>query len=479
MKPETKPEMKSDVRPDIFIFDELQPEDNAMVQALYSRSPRSVVQHMQRVQEVGSGAFMSQYYVGYGHASIGDCGSTTLYFENVSMLFAKALQDHPLYSGQEASTRYLNFEEQPQIDPYDHPASKAILRGWLALYSRTLPKVKAALAKVYPFDPAQYKSEGVWDKAIAARAFDTVRSLLPLGTGTLASWHTNLRQARDHLRRMIHHPLPEVRDNARRAYDGLCAKYPHSFSHEDIAFGSERHAQRYAYAQENAFEDHILTPEALLVRLSQGQRDDLLAGKVVGDASLLDMQRANILEKKLFSTRPKGAPLPRRLTQYGVYNIFFPMDFGSFRDIQRHRNSYTPVPLVGADFGFYPWYLEEMGRLLSSSEFEAVMAEIYRLIQAVKTLGEHGVETKPELDQYLYPMGMTCLCQMTYSIAQMVYVAELRSSPMVHPSLRPLAHALGKILHSTLPDLKVYVDTTPDSFSIRRGQQDIVAKAGA
>lgn len=40
------------------------PEDRAMVQALYSRDPRSVTEHLEKVRRVGSGKFMAQYYVG-------------------------------------------------------------------------------------------------------------------------------------------------------------------------------------------------------------------------------------------------------------------------------------------------------------------------------------------------------------------------------------------------------------------------------
>ncbi|MDD4290049.1 MAG: hypothetical protein PHH83_02105 [Patescibacteria group bacterium] len=39
----------------IFIFDEFNPEDNAMLQALYSRSASSVVDHVEKVRKCGSG----------------------------------------------------------------------------------------------------------------------------------------------------------------------------------------------------------------------------------------------------------------------------------------------------------------------------------------------------------------------------------------------------------------------------------------
>ena len=101
----------------VFLYDEFNPEDTAMLQALYSRSPESVAKHVEKVRQTGSGKFMETFYVGYGHSSIADCGSTTLFIEGLSILADKALQDWPLYCGQETSTRYVDMAKQPIIDP--------------------------------------------------------------------------------------------------------------------------------------------------------------------------------------------------------------------------------------------------------------------------------------------------------------------------------------------------------------------------
>lgn len=49
--------------------------------------------------------------------------------------------------------------------------------------------------------------EGVYRKSIHAKAFDIARGFLPAGTTTLLSWHTNLRQAYDHIQQLRYHPL--------------------------------------------------------------------------------------------------------------------------------------------------------------------------------------------------------------------------------------------------------------------------------
>ena len=96
---------------------------------------------------------MANFYVGYGHKSIGDCGTITLFIEGISMLAAKAIQDWPLYSGQEASTRYVDFSTQAFIDPVATKDSQEILEAWRSFYSFENMKVILSSA-----DPENY-----WD----------------------------------------------------------------------------------------------------------------------------------------------------------------------------------------------------------------------------------------------------------------------------------------------------------------------------
>jgi thymidylate synthase ThyX len=196
----------------IFLYDEYGPEDTAMMQALYSRSPESVEYHVEKVKKSGSGKFMERFYVGYGHASIADCGSTTLFIEGISMLGAKAIQDWPLYSGQETSTRYIDMSKQPMVDPVGTDASTAIQKRWLDFYIESSPAVIEYLREKYP--RKENEEEKMYEKAIKARSFDILRGFLPAGITTQLSWHTNLRQAWDKLALLRYHPLEEIREAA-------------------------------------------------------------------------------------------------------------------------------------------------------------------------------------------------------------------------------------------------------------------------
>ena len=208
----------------IFLYDEFNPEDNAMLQALYSRSPESVEEHVNKVRTSGSGKFMEKFYVGYGHLSIADCGSTTLFIEGLSILADKAIQDWPLYSGQETSTRYVDMSKQPIIDPINSAESQKIIQDWMGFYISSQDQVRDHLRTKYPKKPDE--DEKVYEKAIGARSFDIMRGFLPAGITTQLSWHTNLRQAWDKLSILRHWPLPEVKELAEGMLSTLKEKYP-------------------------------------------------------------------------------------------------------------------------------------------------------------------------------------------------------------------------------------------------------------
>ena len=125
-------------------------EATAMLQALHSRSAGGIQSHLQILAEKGADNFMSKFYVGYGHKSIGDCGTVTIFIEDVSFLVAKAIQDTKLYNGQETSTRYVDFSKQRFLDPSNSEAGKTLQEQIRAFYIELLPALNQLFVKTFP-----------------------------------------------------------------------------------------------------------------------------------------------------------------------------------------------------------------------------------------------------------------------------------------------------------------------------------------
>ncbi len=426
----------------IFLYDEYGPEDTAMMQALYSRSPESVETHVEKVKRTGSGKFMERFYVGYGHASIADCGSTTLFIEGISILGAKAIQDWPLYSGQETSTRYIDMSRQPMIDPVGTAESAAIQKRWLDFYVESSPAVIEHLRARYP--RKKDEEEQMYEKAIKARSFDILRGFLPAGITTQLSWHTNLRQAWDKLALLRYHPLAEISGAAEGMIAALRERYPNSFSHGEYG---EQEAYRKA-VMDAAYFDPETFPEEFLV--STTVTEAAVAG-----------------ERDLLGSRPQKTTLPYHLRALGTFTFDFLLDFGSYRDMQRHRAGTHHMPLLSTRFGFHPWYLEQL---------PASVRERAETLIAEQTAAITAIDAGPADKQYLIALGFRVPCRYTFDLPGLVYFVELRSGKAVHPTLRPVAHRMADAVAERFPDIALHIDRDEDDWDARRGLQDITEK---
>ena len=426
----------------IFIYDEFSPEDSAMMQALYSRSPKSVEEHADKVRKSGSGKFMSTFYVGYGHSSIADCGSTTIFIEGVSMLADKAVQDWPLYSGQETSTRYIDMAKQAIIDPLNTEKSKAIHQTWMKFYIDGQERLKPYLIEKYPIKEGE--DEKVYLKAIAARAFDIMRGFLPAGITTQLSWHSNLRQAWDKLSLLRHHPLPEVKEIAENILTKLQEKYENSFSHP-------------LYPEQEAYRDKMTKQYSYFAPV---------AAQTFSFSHTIDKEALKNYTD-ILKTRPTKTNLPYFLSDLGSCNFKFILDFGSFRDIQRHRSAIIRMPLLTTKLGFQSWYLEQMPEDMRKD------AEVLIANQKEKI---DSLEINEEERQYYIAMGFNVYCHVSAPLPGAVYITELRSGKNVHPSLRKVAHLMAKAIGDNLPEIKLHCDLDLDDWDIRRGLHDITKK---
>ncbi|MFH1200931.1 MAG: FAD-dependent thymidylate synthase [bacterium] len=419
------------------------PEAEAMLQALHSRSVGGLESHLEILADKGPDNFMKNFYVGYGHKSIGDCGSASIFVEGISMLAAKAIQDWPLYSGQESSTRYIDFQIQPFKNPIGTKTGKEILEAYRKFYQDSLTPTKEYLKKQFPIKEREL--ENIYKKAIEARAFDILRGFLPAGSTTNIAWHTNLRQAADKIMLLRHHPLLEVRNTAEAIEKALQAAFPNSFGHkhykETENYNKNWMSQDYYYHDKNC-PDFKLADNSINTKL---------------------------LPKKILERRPAKTELPKHLAEAGTLQFEFLLDFGSFRDLQRHRALIQRMPLLTAEIGFEKWYLGELPKELKNK------AELFLKKQESKI---KKLKISKEEKQYYLAMGYKISNRLTGNIPALVYLAELRSTRFVHPTLRNKA----KIIVGTLTKLfgkfglVMHLDKEPNRFDIKRGEHDIVLK---
>lgn len=429
-------------------------EAEAMLQALHSRSAKGIEDHLLILEERGADKFMESFYVGYGHKSIGDCGSTTIFIEGVSMLVAKAIQNSQLYCGQESSTRYIDFAKQEFRDPVGVPLSKEILEAWRAFYVDSKEELLAHLRAQFP--RKETENEATYEKAIAARSFDILRGFLPAGATTNLAWHTNLRQAADCLCWLRNHPLKEVRNVATGIQAVLVERYPSSFSHKTYPASEQYYAEmtrEYNYFDGTRSIADFGSSDGFYVESN-------ISGQFLGRY------------RKALESRPPKTDLPKILSECGLIYFSFPLDFGSFRDIQRHRAVIQQMPLLETKYGFEGWYLKELPETLRAKA-EVLLNQQELLISSLPW----GHVSK-EILQYYTAMGYRTPNRVTGGIPALVYLVELRATRFVHPTLRRRAKQMAEFLQTAFGGygLVLHLDQDPDRFDIKRGEHDIQLK---
>lgn len=446
----------------LHVIDDLAPEDMAMLQALYSRSSESVDVHLEKVKRTGSSKFMQQYYVGYSHKSIADCGTTTVFVEDVSLLAAKAIQDNPLYSGQETSTRYIDMSKQRIEDPVGTSRSRRILDRWMDFYTSNQERVSEIIKRRYP-QRSDEKSE-TYNRAVKARAFDILRGFLPAGITTQLSWHTNLRQAGDHLARLSFHPLDEIKRIAGGIRTLLHERYP------DSGFDRSQAALSGISVADGIVASRIEWEHAVAAGFTYST--------AFWSGGLIQAPDPKVFDHyaKILRTRPRGCVLPHFLSQCGLFTFEFTLDFGAFRDIQRHRNGACPMPLLDMSYGFETWYLEQLEEPLESEGAGGLHHEAVELIYELRSHIQE-ISRDPAVQQYYIPIGYRVPCRVTYGLPALIYVLELRSGRMIHPTLRREIHTMARRFRRTYPNIALHADMNPDDWDIRRGDQTITAKA--
>ena len=431
----------------------IQPEDDAMLQALYSRSHPGIIENLEKVLSSDSGSFFDKYYVGYAHKSIGDCGSVTVYIENVSMLVAKAIQDCQLYNGQEKSTRYIDFGSVPFFNPFHYdteydteaPGGDEILEMWRKLYMDLFPAVRAHVRRQYPYEENADTERKVYDNATRARAFDICRGLLPAGARTSLSWHSGISTFGDQLPILRSHPLAEVRKVARALDEVLTHVFPGSFKRKDRQHRFEQH-----YAEQPIEEFYYHDPESP------------------------EYQAVARIDRSAF---PKpietalGEPLlPERYKEGGTIEMRFLLDYGSYRDIARHRAVYQRLPILTMDHGMHPWYLENLKAVDNAAErIEEAAAKTAAFLR-----GTHGIYSEESLhSQYFIPMGYRASCKLTGNLWALGYLVRLRCQSKVHPTLVDLTFRMRDTI---APYVFVHLNEDPFRFNLKRGKDTITKK---
>jgi len=438
----------------VYLLTGLPEEVTAVAFAKCSRSPKPFDEIASDLNQDKSRKFHEQWVMGYGHSSVAEHAVVHLALENISILATKAVEDTRLASFTEKSTRYQKFDlnrcyRDEQLMQQHGPLVESTLDQLFRTYALVHESVSELMKQKNP--RVADEKESAYATKINALACDVARYVLPVGTLTNVGVTINARSLEHCITKLLSHSLQEMREIGAEMKSTAQQELPTLLK----------------YAQENAFlkeTDFLLcdyfsqlfsipsrkfswNPSENKVTLEEFDHQGLdkvltallyphsyLSRKHVFEivASSDKDRKIGILEDLMKKRGPKDSvPRAFEVIDY-VFDIL--MDYGAYRDIQRHR-MLTPLPqLLTIWHGYNTPH--EIALIELEKEYVKVMEETAKAVSMISL-------DFPEESQYLIPLAYRIRVLQKMNLREVFQFTELRSGKKGHSSYRKIAQQMA------------------------------------
>jgi hypothetical protein len=152
------------------------------------------------------------------------------------------------------------------------------------------------------------------------------------------------------------------------------------------------------------------------------------------------------------------------------------LDFGAYRDLQRHRNGFQFKLTPTTTFGYQlPEFILHRTNLLDTCEYaikllEDLRADIIADDKATPVLTALGAPLEQGLE-YLTVLAHNVHFTYVCSVQQALYLVKLRSGAAGHISYRRFAQSMARCVIQAFPELEAHLQVNWDDDSDRREQE--------
>lgn len=473
----------------VYALRNLPEEVVAVLFAYYSRSQGSLRENLHKLLAdqdlaIGEGVqqgefslaqqkardFHEKWVVGYGHSSVAEHAVVHLAVEDVSIIATKIIEDCRLASYTEKSTRYVPWKDDLIYDPeQDEPGlDKETLRVyWAAIhtlmdaYGEVLEQLTERISETA--DRTAYKTERGFLNACRAQACDTARYLLPAAALTNLGLTCNARTLVGMVNKLLSHPLPEAQRLGRQILDEgrkivpTLLKYAGENPYRRSASNWAQHAltqvagPEYGYSKSTELftgskEVVPVDPISWLQPLIPNYQDSerlVLAGLLYEQSGvpmehllnrLSHTNQEQVIELLVEDLRRRGPhdPVARAYELLPLTNEIT-VDYGAYRDIQRHRMATQLCQGLTTELGYdIPELVKKHGL---EQTYTRAMETAATLAEALRENGWRGAD-------YVVPLGFRVRVLFQWNLRELIHFVELRSAQQGHPSYRRVAQEL-------------------------------------
>ncbi|WKZ29010.1 MAG: FAD-dependent thymidylate synthase [Patescibacteria group bacterium] len=463
------------------------------VYARYSRAPGGFRETLLKefiregaIDAKKAGDLIERVLIAYGDDSVGELEGAHVSFESISTLVTKEIEDRRIGGSPiEQSTRYVFYDQKDAEGRYRYYRDPAIMASAHAgayvetmdfifsTYCELIPPMKAYYEQLKPLDAAEYDVNGdgvkeryaeltdekqqkafriTYQADIRSKACDTLRALLPLSTLTNVGIFGNGRFFQTVMTHCYSSALPEARDVAARthaALEKIIPRYVKRAKANEYTIETRNAVRTLAQALFAGIAPQEAAPVALLDRTAtEREADDLTLALMLYPhlthplaqirevvKSLSDEKR-NAIIATYIGNRKSRRDRPGRALEGGYpYTFDMLVDYGTYKDLERHRmasqerQKFTPL------HGF------SMPEDLKKAGF-ADRAEACQ--QKAIALYERLLSDFPEQAPYATLHGNLVRWTLGINDRALMHLIELRSTPQGHPTYRRVAQLMHK-----------------------------------
>lgn len=419
----------------------------------------------------------------YGDDSVAQLGGAHIACEQASNILTKVLEWGRLAAYLEQSTRYIYYDRKlgdryrytvpPEVEGSDLEGRyREEMDRQFDTYSAIVRRLTGYFAARFP------RSEGdsmrVWRSTIRAKACDTARGLLPAATLSNVGIFGTGQAYESLLLRMRASQLAEVRDYSDLLLRELRQVIPAFVRRVDVPDRGNawsEYLRRTAESMEGIaqeFQD-VAPKDVPEVELTDWDPDAetkvtaaaLYAFTGLPDGQLLEMARnmpygdkARVI-RAYAGERRNRRHKPGRGTERVSYRFDILSDFGSFRDLQRHRMLTLEWQPLGVSHGYStPPEIDDAGESVEWHAAMERMADLYALLLQANGVG---------VAQYVVPFAHRLRYVMQMNTREAFHMLELRTTPQGHPDYRRVCQEMHRLIrdkagHRLIADAMNYVD---------------------
>jgi thymidylate synthase ThyX len=423
----------------------LPPAVQATVLAKYSRSALSAREIVKTLSEEEANKFQDKWFVTWGHSSVAELSTIPICFEGVSIVASKFIEKYQRPGYSEKSTRYQDFSSLANFvsPPGTSLTLKRFVERYYDAYKKLYPGLWEHCAKLSGKDPSLPETKH--DKILQARVFDNLRYLIPAGSGTSLGMCAFGRDIRYLVRDAISSPNAEIREigvKTQKAVMDVCPPFVNNveedFFEPDIMFFHE--PVQVHPPRNGKWDVRICDPD--------------LNSKKTEDNFKLWVSKYYGHTWESFSARMgerKNRSVPRIFRKVKIsFDII--MDYGAYRDLQRHRRCEQYSEKLSTNFGYV------VPDDIIGTEFEG---DYKRVMDSTCEYRDESSIFDPDLNQYHIPIGYLHRSVFDMDLEELYYMVELRTKPQGHISYRRIAYKMFELAKEKYPQLMQWCRAVP------------------